>query len=64
MVFWLGDLNYRVSEVVQLDEVFRRCDTQEGRDFLQAHDQLNLEVNHRSRREERACGLKVRVIGL
>lgn len=44
VVFWLGDLNYRVSEVVNLDEVFQRCGTKEGREFLQAHDQLNVEV--------------------
>lgn len=47
VVFWLGDLNYRVSEAVHLDEVFRRCMTKEGRAFLQAHDQLNLEVRVR-----------------
>lgn len=44
VVFWLGDLNYRVSETVHVDEVFRRCRTKEGRAFLQAHDQLGLEV--------------------
>lgn len=44
VVFWLGDLNYRVSEGVHLDEVFRRCRTKEGREFLTEHDQLNIEV--------------------
>lgn len=43
-VFWLGDLNYRVSEAVHVDEVFRRCRGKDGRAFLQSHDQLNLEV--------------------
>ncbi|CAM9210740.1 unnamed protein product [Hapterophycus canaliculatus] len=42
-VFWLGDLNYRISEVVHLDEVIRRCRSKDGRAFLLAHDQLNLE---------------------
>eukprot|EP00903_Cladosiphon_okamuranus_P010739 g10150.t1 len=49
VVFWLGDLNYRISEAVQVDEVFRRCRSKEGRAFLQSHDQLNLERARGSR---------------
>lgn len=44
LVFWLGDLNYRVSEGVYVDDVFDRVRTKEGREYLLAHDQLNLEV--------------------
>ncbi|CAM9353145.1 unnamed protein product, partial [Choristocarpus tenellus] len=43
VVFWLGDLNYRVSEALPVQEVFRRIDLKGGIDYLVAHDQLHLE---------------------
>ncbi|CAM9462327.1 unnamed protein product [Phaeothamnion confervicola] len=43
VVFWIGDLNYRISEYVSIEEVFDRMATPEGLDWLRARDQLLLE---------------------
>jgi phosphatidylinositol-bisphosphatase len=42
IVFWLGDLNYRIDESVQLDDVFNKIENHQL-DFLRERDQLNIE---------------------
>eukprot|EP01041_Mallomonas_annulata_P011585 gene11585-24229_t len=47
IVFWIGDLNYRIDESVSLDDVFNKIN--EGDlNFLNERDQLNIErLQHR-----------------
>lgn len=42
VVFWLGDLNYRIDESIPLDEVFSRIETGDL-SILRDNDQLNIE---------------------
>jgi len=42
MVFFIGDLNYRISGEVEIDEVFEKCADLDW-PFLMGHDQLTLE---------------------
>ncbi|KAG5177774.1 inositol 5-phosphatase [Tribonema minus] len=43
VVFWLGDLNYRIIEKVATSEVLKRVRSPAGLEYLRACDQLNLE---------------------
>ena len=43
VVFFLGDLNYRISVEVDLQEVLYKCTKDLDMPFLLGHDQLNLE---------------------
>ena len=42
VVFWMGDLNYRLDESVDTEECFMKIDVQDF-DFLRKYDQLNME---------------------
>ena len=42
LVFWLGDLNYRMDESLRMDEVFEKV-KQEDWAYLREYDQLNIE---------------------
>jgi inositol polyphosphate 5-phosphatase INPP5B/F len=42
LVFWLGDLNYRIDESLTIEEVFAKIDAQDWA-FLREYDQLNIE---------------------
>lgn len=41
-IFWLGDLNYRITEDVDTNEVFEKCMTGDW-EYLRSKDQLNIE---------------------
>jgi phosphatidylinositol-bisphosphatase len=45
IVFWIGDLNYRIHERVPVEEVFKRLKIPDGKglEFLRSMDQLNME---------------------
>lgn len=42
LVFWLGDLNYRIHSALDVAEVFSRAEANDL-EFLKANDQLNME---------------------
>ena len=41
-IFWTGDLNYRITEEVETNEVFEKCMSGDW-EFLRTKDQLNIE---------------------
>ncbi|CAM9192473.1 unnamed protein product [Discosporangium mesarthrocarpum] len=43
IVFWLGDLNYRVSESLSVEEVLGKIGMEGGHEYLVEHDQLVIE---------------------
>ena len=48
VVFWIGDLNYRVENSIATDDIFNAVDS-DDLEFLRIHDQLNIErLNKRS----------------
>jgi phosphatidylinositol-bisphosphatase len=42
IVFWIGDLNYRLDEVLDVDDIFKKCKNEEW-SILREMDQLNIE---------------------
>ena len=42
VVFWMGDLNYRLDDSVETEECFAKIEANDW-DFLRKYDQLNME---------------------
>ncbi len=42
LVFWIGDLNYRIDESVSIDDVFAKVESKDW-EYLRGYDQLNRE---------------------